>query len=192
MAFKDLVKKNRSYRLFDMTKPITKEQLLDFIDTTRFAPASVNIQPIVYKISCTPEMNAKIRPYTFWAKMLKDYSGPDPEHDPTAYIAICTDKSLAPNAERFDRDIGIVAQTIMLSAVEAGFGGCMIGNFKKAEISEIMGITDDYDLRLVLALGAPAEEIILEELEKGADYRYYRDENNVHHVPKRKLEDIII
>jgi len=192
MALKDLVIKNRSYRLFDMSQPVPRDVLLECIDTTRFAPASVNIQPIVYKISDTPEMNAKIRPYTFWAKMLKDYNGPDPEHDPTAYIAICTDKALAPNAERFDRDIGIVAQTIMLAAVEQGYGGCMIGNFKKAEIAEIMGISDDYDLRLVLALGKPAEEIILETLEKGADYRYYRDENNVHHVPKRKLEDIVL
>ena len=71
MALKDLVIKNRSYRLFDMTQPIPREVLLDCIDTTRFAPASVNIQPIVYKISDTPEMNAKIRPYTFWAKMAR-------------------------------------------------------------------------------------------------------------------------
>ncbi len=192
MDIKSLVLKNRSYRKFDMSKPITREMLLDFIDTARFTPASVNVQPIVYKLSYEPELNAKIRPHTFWAKMLKDYNGPDEAHNPTAYIAICTDNKLAPNPERYDRDIGIVAQTIMLAAVEKGFGGCMIGNFSKASVCKIMGISEDYNLRLLLALGAPDEEIILETLEKDAPYMYYRDENNVHHVPKRKLEDLII
>jgi hypothetical protein len=41
-------------------------------------------------------------------------------------------------------------------------------------------------------MGKPGEEIILEEIENGQDSAYYRDENFVHHVPKRKLEDVIL
>jgi hypothetical protein len=45
---------------------------------------------------------------------------------------------------------------------------------------------------LIVAIGKPDETIVLEEVEPGADLRYYRDENDVHHVPKRRLEDIVI
>lgn len=45
---------------------------------------------------------------------------------------------------------------------------------------------------LIVALGKPKEEIVLTEAVEGDDVKYYRDENDVHYVPKRKLEDIII
>ena len=45
---------------------------------------------------------------------------------------------------------------------------------------------------LVIALGKPAETIILTEVGEDGNTAYYRDENDVHYVPKRKLEDIII
>ncbi|WP_198003745.1 hypothetical protein [Methanococcoides burtonii] len=45
---------------------------------------------------------------------------------------------------------------------------------------------------LVLAMGIPAEEIVLEETGKEKDIRYWRDENGRHHVPKRGLDEIIV
>ena len=189
---KALTYRSRSYRIFDMSHPISREELLDCIDTTRYTPSSVNLQPLVYKLSCDAETNAQVRPFTFWARLLPDYDGPDEEHSPTAYVAICTDKRIAPNAERFDRDVGIAAQTILLSAVEKGYGGCMIGNFDKEGITRVLAIPEDYDLRLVVALGRPAEEIELEVLLPGQPSAYYRDRNGCHHVPKRRLEDIVL
>ena len=45
---------------------------------------------------------------------------------------------------------------------------------------------------LIVAFGKPDETIVLTELEEGGSVNYYRDEDDVHYVPKRKLEDIII
>ena len=107
-----------------------------------------------------------------------------------AYVIICIDKNVS-DKSIFDKDVGIAAQTIMLSAVEAGFGGCMIGNFNPSAVSESLGLPNGVVPSLVLGLGVPDEEIVIEDIgEQGSPY--YRDANGKHHVPKRTLEEIIL
>ena len=43
---------------------------------------------------------------------------------------------------------------------------------------------------LVLALGKPCEEVRIVDMEND-DVKYYRDENQVHYVPKRSLDSIM-
>ena len=86
-------------------------------------------------------------------------------------------------------DAGIAAQTIMLASTEEGFGGCMILSFKRVELKKILAMPEGLEPVLVLALGRPIEDIRLVDAENG-DTTYYRDENQVHYVPKRRLEDI--
>lgn len=45
---------------------------------------------------------------------------------------------------------------------------------------------------LVVALGKPKETVKLETVGPDGDTKYWRDENGVHHVPKRLLEDVIV
>jgi nitroreductase len=105
-------------------------------------------------------------------------------------VVICIDQGVS-DKKIFDKDVGIAAQTIMLSAVEAGLGGCMIGNFNSAKLAEALGLREDLVPSLVLGLGKPDEEIIIEDIgEKGSTY--YRDAEGKHRVPKRALEDIIL
>ncbi len=89
-------------------------------------------------------------------------------------------------------DEGIAAQSIFLGAREAGLGGCFIGSFKKDELIKGLNIEDRYEIALVIALGYPKEEVVVEELSENGDIKYWRDEEQVHHVPKRSLEEIII
>lgn len=102
------------------------------------------------------------------------------------------DKQLAANTERFLVDVGIVSQTILLAAVEKGFGGIMIRNFVAEDLAHDLGLPDRYVPMMILAIGVPDEQIVLEEIEEGQSTAYYRDENQVHHVPKRKLDDILL
>jgi hypothetical protein len=68
----------------------------------------------------------------------------------------------------------------------------MIGSFDVTKLKGELSLGEDIDPQLLVALGKPAETVVLEDMEKDASTSYYRDENGVHHVPKRKLSDIVI
>ena len=187
---KDIVKQTRSYRSFDESRRISREQLVEFVDTARITASTRNMQPLKYRLVYTPEECATVLPLTGWAAGLKGIKMPPEGHAPTAYIVICCDMTLVDNHVPFLRDTGIAAQTIMLSATEKGLGGCMIGSFNAERVSEALSIPEGIKPLLVLGLGKPDEKVILVESEDGAT-AYWRDEN-AHYTPKRKLEDVIL
>ena len=76
MHLKELVRKNRSYRIFDQSVPISRQLLEDWVDTARFANSSINRQPLRFYLSCDQATNDKIFPLTRWAGLLKDFDGP--------------------------------------------------------------------------------------------------------------------
>lgn len=192
MAFDDIVKNNRSYRGFDENYTFTKEQLLRYVNLTRFSASSVNAQPLKYIISYEKPQTEVILKMTKWARALPNLKLPRDGMHPTAFIIILQDKDIAPNLARYQKDIGIVAQTITLAAAEEGLGGCMIGNFEPDEVKTTLGLNDSLEPMLIIALGKPNEKIIIEEIDHTDSIKYYRDENDVHYVPKRKLQDIIV
>ena len=189
---KELVIKNRSYRGFDENYSFTREQLESYIDLTRYTASSVNAQPLKYKIVFEKNEVEAVRPLTRWARALPNMVLPHPNMHATAFIIICQDTDISPNLARYQKDIGIVAQTITLAAVEDGLGGCMIGNFTPDEVKETLNLAENLTPMLIIALGKPAEEIVIKEIDNGESTKYYRDENDVHYVPKRKLKDILI
>ena len=186
---KDLVCKNRSYRRFDQSHTIALEALRELVDLARHSASGNNLQPLKFILSAEPEKNAKIFPHLGWAGYLKDWTGPAEGERPSAYIIILGDTEIR---EGFGVDHGIAAQTILLGASEKGLGGCIIGSAKGEKISEALNIPARYNVLLVLALGKPAEKVVIEDLGADGDIRYYRDDEDVHHVPKRPLAELII
>ncbi|MGQ9706642.1 MAG: nitroreductase family protein [bacterium] len=186
---KDLVLKSRSYRRFYQDFVITEEMLRDLVDLARLSPSSMNLQMLKFIISCEKEKNEKIFPYLALARYLKDWSGPEEGERPSAYIIILGDKRIR---ENFSCDHGICAQSILLGATEDGFGGCMIANIDKNGLRKSLSIPDHFEILLVVALGKPKEEVIIEPLGPNGDIKYYRDSEGRHHVPKRSLDDIIV
>ena len=134
---------------------------------------------------------ARLLGSTRWAGKIKDMKLPPEGHAPVAYIVICADKNVVSTAENFNKDVGICAQTIMLAASEAGFGGCMIGSFSPDEVKEILELDENLVPKLVLALGKPYERVELVDEAEDGSVTYYR-EGGIHYVQKRKLENILI
>lgn len=187
MSLHDLVKKTRSYRRFAQD-PLSAETLRGLVDLARLSASGGNKQPLKYLLSADAETNAKIFPCTVWAAALKDWDGPAEGERPTGYIVILVDKEISNGA---GCDHGIAAQSMALGAMEQGIGACMVGSIKREELRAALGLPERYDVALILALGKPGEEVVLEEAPDG-EVTYYRDAQGRHHVPKRPLDEVIV
>lgn len=187
----DLVRANRSYRGYDHSRAIADEELLAMVEAARLCPSSVNIQPLKYVlVNAEPALSA-VQAQTRWAKGLPELTLPHPGHAPTAFIVICQDTRISDNLSRFQRDVGIVAQTMLLTAVEMGLGGCMIGNFSADAVRDVLGLDESLRPLLIVAIGKPDEAVILTDVTDGRT-GYYRDGADRHYVPKRSLDELII
>lgn len=68
----------------------------------------------------------------------------------------------------------------------------MIGNFTAGEVKDVLELGENLHPLLIVAFGKPDEKIVLSELPESGDTNYYRDQEDVHYVPKRRLEDELI
>jgi len=189
MMMKNLIRKNRTYRRFYQEVEIDYSILEELIDLARLSASGANLQPLKYIISNKPEKNELIFQHLKWAAYLTDWNGPQEGEKPTAYIIIVGDKNISTN---FFCDQGIASQSILLGACEKGLGGCILAAVDREDLKNKFTIPDSYEILLVIALGKPKEVVVLEELKDTGNIKYWRDENSVHHVPKRKLKDIIL
>lgn len=90
-------------------------------------------------------------------------------------------------------DAGIAAQTIMLGATQAGFGGCMLASVAP-DLLDALGVRcvqggKDVGLQLllVLALGKPAEKVVLEPVGSEHGTTYWRDADGRTTCPSARL-----
>ena len=192
MEFKELVRKNRSCRGFDESRKITREELVELVDLARMTPAGMNKQVFSYYLAYEKEQLDMIQPLTKWAAALSELNLPREGERPTGYIIICQDLNLSDNLVWSRANLGIVAQTICLGATEMGVACCMIGSFNGNAFKEAAGLAEHYVPLLAIAIGKSIETTVLTEADDPTKIDYYRDENDVHYVPKRKLEDILL
>jgi nitroreductase len=185
---KDLILRNRSYRRFQQEVPVPMELLREMVDAARLSSSARNMQPLKYMLFNDPKECARIFPALAWAGYLKEWPGPGEGERPAAYMVQLADLELATD---WWCDDGIAIQSMLLTAVEKGFGGCIIGSVQREKLRQLLEIPERYRILQVLALGKPAEEVVIEPVVEG-EIKYWRDGKGVHHVPKRSLEELIL
>lgn len=189
MNFSELVLKNRSYRRFDQNERIPKTLLVDLVGLARISPSPANLQALKFWLVSDPEECEQVLKNVKFGGYLKDWGGPAEGEKPSGYIIILGDNEIKPI---FEIDAGIAAQTMLLGAAEQGFGGCMVKAFKRESLRELLGLGENLEIVLVIALGKPAEISVLEDYVVGKGIEYYRDAEGVHHVPKRTMDELIV
>jgi len=185
----DLILRTRSIRRFRESEPVSLATLTELVDLARLAPCAGNKQPFKYALSASRKVNAMVFPHLRWAAYLQNWDGPAEGERPAAYVVICRDISIS-NA--LNSDQGFAVQNLLLGATERGLGCCVIASFVREKIREVMQIHEALDPIWVIALGVPAETVVVEPLRPEGDIRYWRDAAEVHHVPKRSLENILL
>lgn len=189
MKFRELVTRSRSIRRFDELAGVRAESIRDLIELTCYVPSAANRQLLRYLPVSGDEMQDKVFPYLKWAGYLEDWAGPGPgERPPAAIVMLCRNEDLAATA----CDSGIAAQTIMLGAAEKGLGGCIVAAINRESLKAALGIPDSWSVLLVIALGVPKECVVIDQIDAGGDIRYWRDQYAHHHVPKRKVDELLV
>lgn len=188
MEVKEAIRKNRSIRRFYQDIEIGSDILVSLVEAARLSPSSRNIQPIKYYLSNERDTNSDIFKTVKWAAYLTDWKGPKEGERPSAYIIQIHDQNISAD---YSCDHGITAQSILLQAVELGYGGCIIASVDKKALTKIITLPENMSIINVIALGHPKETVVVDDLENG-EYKYWRDSDQVHHVPKRKTSELIL
>jgi nitroreductase len=186
---KDLVTKNRSCRRFYQDHPIGPEELRELAELARLSASAGNLQRLKFILSCDAKKNALVFPHLGWAGYLEDWAGPCEGERPSAYIIMLGGKDQG-NYSMCDQ--GIAAQSILLGATEKGLAGCIIASVQREKLAEALSVPSAYEILLVLSLGKGKEEVVIETVDSSGDIKYWRDAQGIHHVPKRRLDDMIV
>jgi nitroreductase len=186
----DLIRKNRSCRRFHQDHAVTPETLKQLVDLARLSSSAANLQPLKYILCTTLKKNAQVFSCLGWAAYLKDWPGPKQRERPAGYILMLGDSKKS--NPYIGYDCGIAGQSILLGAREKGLAGCMFGAINRQQLMKILNIDTQLKILLVIAIGKPKEQVVIEPVGPDNNIRYWRDHQGVHHVPKRNLSDIII
>jgi nitroreductase len=182
----NLIKTRRTIRRFSQEK-LDRNLLVDFVEAARCAPAGANIQSLEYVIIDEPKVGADLFETLLWAGHVKPKRNPAPQHRPVAYIVVLTDTAIKDNAVV---DAAAAIENILIAAWSKGIGSCWLGAIDREKISRILNIDKKYKIDSVVALGKPAEKPVMEDA-SGADTKYYLDDNDELHIPKRPLKKIL-
>lgn len=186
MGIYEKIISRRSIRQFK-SDPVPREILEKAVNAARLAPSAANLQPLEYVIVDENKVKEKIFPCLKWAAYISPAGNPRPGQEPAAYVVVLV--NLAIRERGFEYDAGAAMENMILTLWEEGIGSCWLISIDREEIGKILAIPENYRIDSILALGYPAEEP--RAIDLSDSHRYWKDQNDVLHVPKRKLEDII-
>lgn len=190
-CLKNLLIEDRTYRRFDASKPVDENTLLRLVELTRFCASGRNLQPLKYRLVTSAEERDFLFPTLKWAGYYSDWDGPDSNERPAAYLVQCLDTQYGENCLCDD---GLQLQAITLGATALGLRCCIIKSFNLSEVTNRLEIPAALKPLYVVATGYPAEIVVIEDMDGSPDasFKYYRDSESRHHVPKRQLDELVI
>ena len=185
METREAIRGRRTVRRFTQT-PIPEAILDELLDLARLAPSAANLQPLEFLLVDEAAGRDALFAHLKWGAYVKPQRNPAPDQRPTVYVVVlwAKEKSGFPPWEA-----GAAMQNIILAAQDHGLGTCWLGGIDREGIKAGFGVPEDRDVVGVIALGYPAEAPVLEERDE--DVKYWLDEEDVLHVPKRSVGAVV-
>ncbi|MBN2599698.1 MAG: nitroreductase family protein [Candidatus Thermoplasmatota archaeon] len=185
MKVYDAIISRRTIRRFEQ-KPVKIEILKKCVNAGRLAPSAANLQPLEYCIVTDKILCTQVFGTLHWAAYIQPKWIPKETERPTAYIVVLVKDTQNPY---YERDVGLATENIILTAEGEGLGSCILCNIERVKIQELCNIPLSLAVDSVIALGYKAEMSVVEDLKDSV--KYWRDDDDILHVPKRNLDDII-
>jgi nitroreductase len=180
------VKQRRSIRKFK-PDPIPEGHIEQMIDAARLAPSEANTQPLKYLAVTDPALLPRVFELLKWAAYLAPHGAPPEGRRPAAYVLILVDSRI--KQAGYQRGLGAAAENLMLTALALGAASCWLGAVDAPAAADLFRLPPYLQVDSVVALGYADEIAVTEPLTDGV--KYWRDEKEVHHVPKRGLSEVL-
>lgn len=190
MNLENLLEWRRSYRKFDESRLISKNDIDEILNSIKFASCANNRQYLRFISVENKNKVLEIFDNTKWAASLPNNIGRPKEGErPVYFIAILSDED---KKLRFNGiDEGLVISNLTLTAAEKGIGSCIIGSVNDKKMREILNYDNNYSCEVVIAFGYPKVKSTIKKINLEEDQSYYLDEDGNYLVPKYKINDIV-
>jgi nitroreductase len=175
MTFSELVKARKSCRAY-RRQPVPREQVIACLEAARLAPSACNSQPWRFVAVDDPEklsvLARSVRAEWLQMNLFSDQV-------PVFIVVIEEPASLASRLGEIVKDqayatvdIGLAVENLCLAATDLGLGTCIIGWYDEAMVRNLLGIPKSRRIRVVIALGYPANNKIDEKIRKPSEQVY--------------------
>lgn len=181
-----LFEKNRSYRGYKKDYVVTNDMLRRIVNVNTKIASGKNQQVLRFKLVTKGDDADFVLKNIKLGGMLPELHLPYEGTEPEAFVIVCTS---VPETKIIDIDLGISLQSMSLKATEMGLNCVMICAFNKVNLVEHFGLK--HEPLAILAVGKGAENIRLKTISVDESRAYYRVDD-VHYVPKVKIDDILI
>lgn len=185
MTVYETILKRRTVRRFQ-TRPIPYSILEKMVNTGRLAPSAANLQPCEFLIVDDPSLATAVFSTLKWAGYVAPAGNPPEGKRPVAYIILLLNQE---KSQGGIADAAAAIENIILTGLEEGVAACWIGSVDRGQLTKLLNIPDYCRIDSVLALGYPDQENQAEDF--SGSVKYWLDEKNNFHVPKRSLKDIL-
>ena len=190
MNLENLLEWRRSYRKFDESRLISKNDIDEILNSIKFASCANNRQYLRFISVENKDKVLEIFDNTKWAASLPNNIGRPKEGErPVYFIAILSDEAKKLRSNGIDE--GLVISNLTLTAAEKGIGSCIIGSVNDKKMREILNYDNNYSCEIVIAFGYPKVKSTIKEIDIEEDQSYYLDEDGNYLVPKYKKDDIV-
>ncbi len=186
MGVYSTILRRRTIRRFQ-AKAVPFSVLKKCVNAARLSPSARNTQQLEFIAVNEKRQVAMLNESVNFGGVVKE-KGRVKGEEAKAFIAIIARKEKL--SEYTNTDVGIAAEAIALVALESGVASCIMGSIQRERIKGILGIPNEFEVSLVIALGYPKEKPAVEK-PRGNDLFYWIDEKERLHVPKRALEEVM-
>ena len=144
----EAVQERHSIRAYQ-DKPFPRETLEKILEAGRLAPSAKNIEPWHF-ITVTDAEKRKVLSKGMFAKFAAEAP---------VIIVACGDVKASP--DWYAIDVALAVENMVLVATGEGLGTCCIGSFNEKEVKALLGVPDNFEVSVMLAVGYARDKVDL-------------------------------